>query len=384
MDNRKRTMAFQEKSLEMKKIGIITYHYYYNYGTMLQAYALQEAIDRTGADARLINFRKPYYIPTFWFRMKRIPAYLLDFKRVWRLMRFSRRLDQKICAFDTFALNYFKQSETVYRVFDDFDKVDELYDLFVTGSDQTFSPKIGLNPCIFLDFVKDKDKKMAYAPSIGTVKFSMEELEEFKTYINKYKYLSCREASGAEFMQKLTGKNVETVLDPTFLLNKDDWSKIASKPIINEPYIFCYFLGYRKHYDGVVKYLQKKTGYKVFYIPIDYHDMVTSKELLFDCGPAEWLSLIKNAAVICTDSFHGMCFSINFQKDFYVLNKCVGGINSGDNSRIYDLLNRIGLLDRFVDVDTKIEFCHVDYLKPNELLQEESLKSIAYLNKILS
>lgn len=368
----------------MKNIGIITYHYYYNYGTMLQAYALQEAVERAGANAELINFRKPYHIPTFWFRVKRLPAYILDFKRVWRLTRFGKRLVQKRPAFDAFALNYFKQSETEYRVLDDFDKVENQYDLFVTGSDQTFSPKIGLNPCIFLDFVKDKDKKVAYAPSIGTVKFSPEKLEEFKTYINKYKYLSCREASGAELMQPLTETKVETVLDPTFLLNKDDWSEIAAKPIINEPYIFCYFLGHRMHYDGVVKYLQKKTGYKVFYIPIDCHDMTTSKNLLFDCGPAEWLSLIKNAAVVCTDSFHGMCFSVNFQKDFYVFNKCVGGINSGDNSRIYDLLNRVGLLDRFVDVNTKVEFSHVDYSKPNELLQEERQNSIAYLNKVLA
>lgn len=368
-----------------KKIGIITYCDCVNYGTMLQAFALQKAIEIMGYDCDYINC-KSYYDPE-----RKIDAYK---KRIFRLgfyithirQVFNRTLiDQKKSYFQLFFKSYFKTSKISFENYHDLmtSNIEDEYDIFITGSDQVFSAKIGLKPALFLDFVKDDNKKRAYAPSVGVTTISETDELFYRQHLKKYKYLSCREKSGANILRKYTSKEIEVVIDPTLLLPKEVWNKYSKPYVIPEPYLLCYFIGNRDYYRIYAKKLAKQMHLKLVFIPMTMNDLIDIKNLCSDCGPSEFLSLINNATFICTDSFHGTCFSINYRKDFYVFTKVKGGLDSGDNSRIYDILERLSLVDRLKTEKDAVAYKKIDYTKTEVLLADEIKHSKQYLKTIL-
>lgn len=383
--------TYSIKESPRKRIGVITYYHYNNYGTMLQALALQCAIEMAGADCDVIDcihYEDKYStLDLIANRIRRIGFYLTNFDKVWKKTIYKEHEARKNKYFDLFAKQYFNLSQ---KHFDNYKEVlrsnvDEDYDILMTGSDQTFSPKIGLNPVKFLDFVKDDTKRVAYAPSLGVTSLTDSEKKIISRYLKHYKYLSCRETMGTKLLQELTETKVETVLDPTLLLTKENWRSFANPCFIEKPFILCYFIGDRMYYRRYVEELQRQTGYDIYYIPVSYKDFNGKPNLLWETGPAEFLGLIDKAEIVCTDSFHGMCFSINFQKDFYGFTKVKGGIDAGDNSRIYDLLNRMGLVSRFKTPSDKVDYTHIDYdnTRLKGLITNERDFSWAYLKRII-
>jgi len=372
----------------MKKVGIITYHYYYNYGTMLQAFALQNYIQKQNNNCELIDYRvaekKITKLNLLLIRLKRVFHYLNNLKKVYRYTVFRKKINQKHIFFKQFAEKYFNLTEQSYMYYCDLINNKPIKDIYIVGSDQTWSPKIGLNPAFFLEFAPKNSIKASYAPSIGVTKFDEISKEAISKYLNKFNFISCRETIGSQLLQQFTEKPIYTVLDPTFLLTADDWGKFSVNPIIKKPYILCYFLGNRKYYRTYVKELGKITKMEIYYIPVNYMDLSKKNNLLFNCGPSEFLGLIKNASIICTDSFHGMAFSINYNKDFYVFTKCKGSFSDGDNSRIYDLLNRMNLLDRLKTPKDNVVFGPIEYSNVNEKLAKERKNSTKYLQNILN
>lgn len=290
--------------------------------------------------------------------------------------------------FDQFLQNNFKLSTKEYIYKNDLENQPPVYDVYITGSDQTWSPKIGFNSALFLDFAKEDSIKAAYAPSVGVTTFTETEKEYLKKSLLKYDYISCRESIGAELLSKIAGKEVEVVLDPTLMVTVEEWRLLSLKvKIPKRPYILCYFLGHRSYYRHFVKQLKRQTGYDVYFIPVSYKDCKKTNNLLFDVGPAEFLGLIDNAAIICTDSFHGMCFSINFSKNFYGFVKHDGALNGGDNSRIYDLLQRFGLTHRLLsnnDLRNEWKIEPIDYVSVNQFLKKERDSSALFIKHILN
>lgn len=374
----------------MKKIGIITYHYFYNYGTMLQAFALQSSIEKNNVECEIIDYRfcektKITKSQLIIIRLKRALVYIKEFKRVRRTLAYKNKINTKRNYFDEFANNYFKLSKVKYQYHTDLNNNPPVYDIYITGSDQTWSPKIGFNPALFLDFASEKSIKAAYAPSIGVTSFSDEESFQIKEYLKSYDFISCRERLGSDLLSKTIGKDVPNVIDPTLLLEAKDWRKISVSPKYKKPYILCYFLGNRKYYRDFAKKLEIETGYDLYFIPVHYLDFEKKNNLLYDCGPSEFLGLIDNAAIVCTDSFHGMAFCVNFNKTFYGFVKHHGDVASGDNSRIYDFLNKFGLTDRLLSSykGEAIHYSSIDYSNVNDLLDEERKFSRTYLDKII-
>ena len=374
----------------MKQVGIITYHHYYNYGTVLQAYALQKAVETiSGKTCEIIDFRvseekrlsKSQLVA---LRFRRLFVYIKEFKRVWRLKHYGNVLTAKLPAFNRFFTDELIVGDKVYHKFAELEENPPKYEVYVTGSDQTFSPKIGLNPAMFLAFAPEGAKKVAYAPSVGVSTLTEDEKKTISNYLSSYSELSCREARGVELLKECApDKDVQLVVDPTLLLDAADWNQIAEKPTIQGKYILCYFIGHRKYYRDYARKLSEQTGYPLYFIPVSWMDLEKQNNMLAEAGPTEFLGLICDAAIVLTDSFHGTIFSINYRKDFYSFLKIKGGSAALDNSRISGILERLGLKDRLLDENSKVNFSYVDYSFADQRLTEERESSKAFLRNAL-
>lgn len=384
----------------MKKIGIITYFYYYNYGTMLQGYALQKVMEREGKgrfSSEIIDCRFGEKDLSFWYyfkiRVRRFFIYFTQIKRVVEVFkkrdltnaRYKNENAQKRQLFDDFVKQCCSMSEETYKQSSDLYPQPPVYDIYITGSDQTWSPKVGLRDSLFLGFTPKGKTKAAYAPSIGVASYSADEEKYVKDHLQDYQFVSCRERHGAEILQKLSPVNVETVLDPTLLMRADEWRNISVKPDVPEKYILCYFIGERTYYRDFAKQLSKQLNLPLAYIPGSNTDMVSENHLVWQSGPREFLGLIDNAEVVLTDSFHGTIFSINFGKNFYSFIKHEGA-KAMDNMRIIDILERLGQADRLLTEygGGDIDYHPVDYTATNGLLQAERDSSELFINKILA
>ena len=385
----------------MKKIGILTYFYYYNYGTMLQGYALQKVFERQGKghfSSEIIDCRFGEKNLSFWYyfkiRVRRFFIYFIEIKRVIAIFKkrdltnakYREENNQKRKLFDDFVKECCSMSKETYKQSSDLYPNPPIYDIYVTGSDQTWSPKVGLRDSCFLGFAPKNKVKAAYAPSIGVSSYSAEEEQYVHEHLKGYKFVSCREKHGAEILKKLSPVSVETVLDPTLLLRADEWRQVAVKPDgLPEKYILCYFIGERLYYRVFAKQLSKQLNLPLVFIPGSNTDMKDENHLVWKSGPREFLGLIDNAEVVLTDSFHGTIFSINFRRNFYSFIKHEGA-KAMDNMRISDILDRLGQSDRLLtEYDGEsVDYKLVDYTSTDLLLQSERESSELFVNKILA
>lgn len=375
----------------MKSIGIITYHHYYNYGTMLQAYALQKKVESFGFCVEIIDFKQDNSlskIQLVWLRIKRLPVYILEFSKYMTLASVKYLFSKRNLKFEEFYSNNFKLSNQKYTDSLQLKANPPIYDGYVVGSDQTWNPYVAKNPeAFYLTFVKDDAKKGCYAPSLGISRLTDEHRCRLKKMLKGFRFLSCRESIGAKLLSETMNCPVAHVLDPTLLLNWDDWSCLSSQKKEKSPYILTYFLGNVKKHREFVRELAQKTGLNVFSIPVSYLDI---NEPLFEkawVGPDGFLSLIKNAEYVCTDSFHGTMFSINFGVNFYSFCKTKDAENSSENSRLYSALELFGLSNRLVTNSNQNsvleELAAIDYSVVHKVLEKEREKSIAYLKDML-
>ena len=374
----------------MKKVGIITYHHYYNYGTVLQAYALQKAIDRIGGyKAEIIDYRaaeekKLSKWQLLLLRIRRLPVYFFEWERVKKTKLYENVLSAKKPAFDSFFINELVQSEHTFYSYSELKNSNHEYDILVTGSDQTWSPKIGFYPAFFLEFGSHKALRIAYAPSIGVSKLSDEEAKYLNVHLLPFAAISCREKIGTDVLNSVIKREeIQNVLDPTFLLTPNDWNTIATKLSINGDYILCYFIGHKTYYREIAQQLSKDLNLPLYFIPVSWQDMGRGYNLLPDAGPKEFLGLIRDARLVLTDSFHGTAFSINYRKSFYTFTKVEGGKSSLDNPRLYDILSKLHLEDRLYDTAGVISFTDVDYSEAEKILEEERKHSFDFLKDAL-
>lgn len=374
----------------MKTVGIMTYHKYYNYGTVLQAYALQKKIELLGYDSWIINFKQDNSVTgmeLLVLRIKSIGRYIKNVNKYITENNNKKELERKCKEFDDFYRDNIKIKGEYYRNTKDMCANPPIYDAYVVGSDQTWNPYASKGPeAYLLPFVKDGKKKGSYGPSVAVLSLTEEQQEKYKRLLSDFAFLSCREKTGAELLENLLGRYVKPVLDPTFLLKKEEWSELIKNQNDNtEPYILTYFLGEKKEHRKFVKQLRDKTGYKIISIPTAYLEMADDTVQKEWCGPDRFLELIKNATIVCTDSFHGMALSINMNKDFYSFCKTSHSETTSENSRITDVLEKFGLGKRLVELDTPVPDVleSIDYDKVNSILKREREDSESYLKNML-
>lgn len=377
--------------MNRKSVGIITYHHYYNYGTMLQAYALQKECELLGYQSELIDFKQnnePTVMKLLAIRIKRLPAYIREHKKFSTLAKFKERFSERKQAYEDFYGKHLKVGDRRYTNSKELNENPPVYDGYIVGSDQTWNPYVANNPeAFYLSFVHDDSKKGSYAPSLAVSQLTDEQKNRFQKRLLGFSYLSCREAVGAKLLEDTLGRPVINVLDPTLLLNADEWKKISTVRQQDEPYILTYFLGDVMTHRGFVHRLAEKTGLKVIAIPVSYLDIIDPVSENRWVGPDQFLTLISNAEYVCTDSFHGTMFSINFGVEFFSFCKTKDAEQSSENSRLYSALELFDLSSRLVNEKNEEELINtlpkIDYEKVYKALNAEREKSIAYLKDML-
>lgn len=371
----------------MQKIGLVSYQFWYNYGTCLQAYALWKKIQMMGFESEYINFgwHYPYHEVkvTLVSRISRFIKGILGFDKVERHLADNNSINNRL--FEEFRKLYIHESLPID--IENLSTTENQYSKYIVGSDQTWNPDCveeKFFKIFLLSFVHEPEKKCAYAPSIGRNHVDDHCLEMYKQYLSEFNYISCRETSGCQILTKALDRNVLQVIDPTLLLNAKDWSEIARNPINENGYILCYILGSKTCICEFAKKLAKKENKKLYIISKNYIIFQKyHKYILCGVGPSEFVGLIKNCSCMVTDSFHGTIFSINFKKDFYTFHKRPGTSNVSDNSRILDTLKQFGLEGRFrEDADYSFDR-HIEYDKISLFLDKLRKESVSYLENVL-
>lgn len=372
----------------MQKIGLISYQFWYNYGTCLQAYALWKKIQMMGFESEYIDFGWHYPMhestDTLTSKIKSKVKNILGLKMLEKQVSKNNIVKNKL--FDAFRRDYIKESNPIDIL--KLDSIENGYSKFIVGSDQTWNPDCveeKFFKIFLLSFVHSSEKKCAYAPSIGRNNVTGHCLDLYKQYLYDFSYISCRESSGCKILNEALGRNIQQVLDPTLLLEPEDWASIAKNPINEEGYVLCYILGNKTCICDYAQKLAQKENRRLYIISknLDVYKYF-GDYILQGVGPKEFVGLIRDCSCMVTDSFHGTIFSINFQKDFYTFHKRPGTQNESDNSRILDTLKQFGLEERF-RADTDDSFCpHINYKSVTSMLEEYRKKSVAYLNNILN
>ena len=259
-------------------------------------------------------------------------------------------------------------------------KLEDIYDLFIVGSDQVWNcGRLNLDTTFLLDFVKCREKKGSYASSIGMQKIPEKYRKNYVKYWNGIEYLSCRESDGARLIHKLTGRKVEWVLDPIFLLSEAEWKEVADLSVADEnQYVLLYMLDKSVSLDKFARRLAQSKHLKLVKI---YGDIVKNDAI----GPKQWLGYFIKATYVVSNSFHGTAFSILFHKNFYVeITPQVFFTES--SSRIQDLLRELNLLSRVIDhtkEDAIENMNDVSYEYADKKIKAMKQKSIKYLTDMI-
>ena len=358
-----------------KVISIVTWLGCGNFGTSLQSYALHEKLKQLGYDVNIIVRSK---IEFNYSLLKKI--FLLLF---YKLFRINLKIN-RISSFN-------KTKYNIRRVYVLGDHVYNLKyaDVFISGSDQIWNTYYKYDSFYFLDFVGDF-KRISYASSIGSESVKYEYREKVKEHLMRFNSISVREKKAVNVLSDLlqNKKNVVQVLDPTFLLDAKDWNRFVLEAKIdidlNMNYILCYLLGCNKDYINQLQNVKLKTGIDNIVIitslenPSFYYDNAI---VCRDAGPIEFVKLIKNATIVCTDSFHATAMSINLSIDFVEFIRFNDNDLESQNSRIYDILNRYNLLYKIYNKYNDDWGCKVDYLSVKKLLDIDIDFSVNYLVK---
>ncbi|WP_300703387.1 polysaccharide pyruvyl transferase family protein [Bacteroides sp.] len=363
----------------MENIGIITIHRIFNYGSVFQAYALQKVCEDLGYRTEIIDYR----YPNVQHQNNKF-ATIGDFQSnepIWIKYLFVKALLRQHRGINNFVYRYQHLSPMTYNSPEELKKNPPQYDVYITGSDQLWNPRhCNGDPAFLLHFAPEDAMKISYAASVGVGSIPLELHTLYKELLDRYKHISVRESSGINVIHDITGMEVNAVLDPTLLLNKDEWNKIATpKRLIKKKYILCYYLNYTfdafPYVDNLTDHMQKQTGYEIVHVARPPHKLVyCHTKYRVGASPEEFLALVRDAEMILTTSFHGTAFALNYGKPLLTV---VQDKNASD-SRQVSLMHKLNLDTQILSVkdafpDKSLLFYNVDEEQIRlEILRKES------------
>jgi hypothetical protein len=371
------------------KIGIITFHAPHNRGSMLQAYAMHSIITRLDSNnsVEIINFsnlrqRNMYALLR---KVNSWKDFLLNCFKLVFYPKYKRYFND----FTKFSKRYLVISHDNLYLTTDLARLNGRYEYLIAGSDQIWNTQCyDADNAYFLGW-SNCPHKIAYAPSFGANDLNLlENKSQYKEWINQFQSVSIRENNGKKWLKTLTGRNVDVVLDPTLLLPRKEWDNLANEEMnLPKQFIFFYSTGYPENVCKFVHKYAKECGLPVIITDIKHWVLKGWKYnflLAKHGGPNAFLTLIKNATLVFTSSFHGTAFSIIFEKKFYYLDD---GKRSASDDRALTLIEDMELIHRFKNVDTDSLselFTPIDYNIVNERLKKRKEFSLSWLKKTLN
>ena len=356
-------------------IGILTYHSGFNYGACLQAYALQTVIKKLGYDNEVINFETERFVASREM-FSRHPRRLKEFIKLISRLPYWESLHERERLFNNYTFDVLKSTPR-YKTETEVIEHAEDYDCIICGSDQIwnlskFHDAPAANPIFFLNFPK-KQRRISYAASFAHfVKEAPLHEDEFMPWLKQFDAISVREKSGMEYL-KSRGLNCTLTLDPTVLLDKEDYESICSKRLIEGKYILMFGWNTNKDLIDVAKSVSKKLNLPVYNIVPPPRAMFCGIPRKLDVGPCEFLSLIKHAEFVVTNSFHGTAFATTFERPY------VSVVTGKADTRMHSLLTQLGLSDHLVtkekvDVEKMMTTDFVSVRERKASLRKESLE----------
>ena len=345
------------------KVGILTFHNAHNFGAVLQAYALKTCVTKLGHEVRIVNYKNPkiqavypkYLPPKFTVKdinPKRWKQFIYDTVRgIYGQKEWAKRWN----AFETFIATFLLEQDTKVWKAEELKKLD--LDAYLLGSDQIWSSFLmgALDPVYFGAF-KTKEKMISYAASLANGMIPVEEEETFATLTKNLDVISVREEKLAENVRRITGRRVETTIDPTLLLEAKDYECLLPtqmrRELPKQPYIFAYFVVEEQAVSDCAKALAEKLNLPLIELHCYHMPECSNENQYADFGPSEFLNYIKHAEYVVTNSFHGTVFSVLYQRKFYSVYK--------KNGRVDNLLS-------FLD----IAYCHIE--KPEQLDEKQKI-----------
>lgn len=369
------------------KVGILTYHNTINYGAALQTYASQRILIQLGADCEVIDYvnshrAKIYSIP----KLVSLELSKGQLKTAVRMLLGWYLVNSRKKKFNLFFKNKLKKSRA-YRSHAEIVANPPVYDRYIVGSDQVWNYEHnGHDTTYFLDFVKDKTKTASYSSSFGLESIVSDKQTIYKEALSAIKWLAVREDTGQKIIYDLTGREASLVLDPVFLLDIEAWKELSDKKFpCRKKYILVYTtkdLDFKNFIEStkydlspyIIAKISRSTSIADFISP--------SVSIKYAVTPEEFLSLIENASLVLTSSFHCTGLSIIFQKQFISFLSD----NRGKNTRIESILNQLELGDRIYSSDLRPEGINrpINYVQVNKKLNILKESSIDYLKQVLA
>lgn len=368
----------------LKRIGIITMHRINNYGSVLQAFALQYIIEKMGFDVQLID----YNYPNIFQYTRGVALPKNDWKaKVIKSMSWLHPYNRYDYKFQDFRNRYFKLSP-YYKDFDVIHQKAISYDLYITGSDQVWNPKFTKGDTTFLlDFAEKNANKISYASSFSCTQLGKEYEATYSELLAQYQAISVREWGGVELVKRLTGQQAVITVDPTLLLDDNAWKTVVSKRCrYSKNYILLYVLSYSFNpvpyiYD-LALYLSRKLNLQIVVLgKHPYLSKYKNVESILDAGPLEFLQLIENAVCVVTSSFHGTAFSVNYKKPVYAVVN-----NKNDDDRISSFLSDLSLDESIIPMGMALDTIPLDMHSESSwsILNQKREYSLSYLENAIN
>lgn len=350
------------------KIGILTFFESINYGTVLQAYALQKYLSDCGHDVELVHISRNVHAALEHLKTQSVPYSFFDRVIIKaRSLSAEKKELKKRERFIDFRKKYLKINPCFYESDAQLEENPPQYEVYLSGGDQIWNPYHKVFSTHYMwDFLPEGCVIASYASSFGVETIDDSEIaDKMRGYLARYRSICVREKSGVEIIKSM-GLEAAHVLDPVFLL-KDYWERFVQPSKNRKKYCLVYALiDYPKSEDKQIAEYAKAHELEVRIVPFNQRNCLNNYISEFDAGPVEFLNLIANAEFIFTNSFHGMAFSILFQKQFYLLS-VVSEDGHKKRDRLIDLLNQCGInklsfentID-YDDVNERIEtlICH--------------------------
>ena len=357
------------------RIRTITCHDVYNLGASLQAYALATYLKDCGHDVQIIDYKPDYLSRHYSLTAVPNPRYNRPLLRELYLMaklpgRLKARCSRRKRRFDAFRTEYLSLTECRFCSVDELRDNCPEADVFIAGSDQIWNPVFpnGKDPAFFLEFVPEDKRKISYAASFSVDVLAEADKSRMLPWLSRLDAISVRENSGLTLLEQMGLKGVH-VMDPVFLLEKEDWENLAVFPD-SQGYILVYDFDSSPLMRKLATTLAERTGKKI----VSVFPMEGATEVWSDMGPREFLGAIRNADFVLSNSFHATAFSLIFQKEFYVLNR-----EEKINTRMRDLLAAVSLDERLISAIAEAQPI-VRWSKVQTLLDVLTQRSKDFLN----
>lgn len=380
------------KKKSLINICLVTWFQSVNYGTCIQCYALSKFLQDEGYNVYVPESYKYYYgiehpVDTLKKIIIKIRQKISNPNEVSKFSALSENIkkDYEIRCRKNMIFSYTENNVFKFKNKKDFKKMIEITDIFITGSDQIWNPSY-VTPPFLLAFAPDDKKKIAYASSFGVDNLTEKQRRVYKYYLKRYEEIGVREHTGALLLSEILERRVCTVLDPTFLLNRDRWADIAAKskkPIENDPFVFCYFIGENSSWLHQIERIANLKNWNVIIALSESHEVPQKGKIVANAGVEDFIYYIKESRFVASDSFHAMALSINMNKEFVAYKRFSDESKDSQNSRVYDMLKMYNLENRIIDSYQQLEINTdemIDYRQVNDILKVLRDESVDFLH----